>query len=368
MQPQPMPDPDKFAIGAIFKNERPYILEWIAFHRSIGIKKFFIADNDSTDGSKDLLRLLDLAGIIHYFDFPSESGVKPQQPAYSKILNIARKSGIEWVAFIDADEFLMPEAENMDFFSCIEKSVSQEDTGAVAINWAIYGSSGLEERPDGLVLKEFSKRAPLDLHINLHYKSLVKLKAVSGVSGTPHHFFLNEGFQYKNIQGSILENDLQDGIGKSHSIAISPIRINHYIVKSKNEFFNKKSPKGYASSQATAKGKIYFEHHDRNDENDPCSPKRIEQTIVEMEDISKQLALVRNVQSHLRNRIIRENCKALKSIVEKYSPHSENLPSDFVPLHYLLLNPDVLIAGADPVQHYLTHGAKEGRAYRIPSA
>jgi hypothetical protein len=360
-----MLDQDKFAIGAIFKNEHPYILEWIAFHRSIGIKKFFIADNDSTDGSKDLLRLLDLAGMIHYFDFPSESGVKPQQPAYSKILNIAREFGLEWVAFIDADEFLMPEVEEMDFFACIEKCISHEDTGAVAINWAIYGSSGLEERPDGLVLKDFTNRAPLDLHINLHYKSLVKLEAVSGVSGTPHHFFLKEGFQYKNIQGSVLENDLQGGIGKSHSIAASPLRINHYIVKSKNEFYDKKSPKGYASSQAGVKGKIYFEHHDRNDENDPCSPKRLEETMFEMEDISKKLALVRNVQSHLRNKIIRENCKTLKSIAEKYSPHSENLPSDFDPLHYLLLNPDVFRAGADPAEHYRNHGGKEGRAYTI---
>ena len=363
-----MPDPDKFAIGAIFKNERPYILEWIAFHRSIGIKKFFIADNDSTDGSKDLLRLLDLAGIIHYFDFPSESGVKPQQPAYSKILNIARKFGLEWVAFIDADEFLMPEAENMDFFSCIEKSVSQEDTGAVAINWAIYGSSGLEERPDGLVLKEFSKRAPLGFSTNLHYKSLVKAEAAQDNSGNPHHFFLREGFKYKNLQGFDLAVHPEIGVGVSNAIVNGPLRINHYIVKSKNEFFSKKSPKGSAASASTIKGERYFEINDRNDENDPCSPKRIEQTIVEMNFISKQLAFVRNVQSQLRNRIIRENCKALKSIVEKYSSHSENLPSDFDPLHYLLLNPDVLIAGADPVQHYLTHGTKEGRAYRIPSA
>ena len=359
---------DKFAIGAIFKNELPYILEWIAFHRSIGIQKFIIVDNDSTDGSKDLLQLLDLAGIIHYFDFPSEPGVKPQLPAYSKILNIAKKHGIEWVAFIDADEFLMPESEDMDFFDCIEKSVTHEDTGAVAINWAIYGSSGLEERSDGFVLKDFTMRASLNFFPNLHYKSLVKVEAASGVSGSPHHFLLKQGFKYKFIDGSELDIHPEIGFGVSRSSLSKPLKINHYIVKSKSEFFNKKQPKGSASFEGRVKGKSYFEGHDRNDENDPCSPKRLEQTIFEIEHISKQLALVRNVQSHLRNRIIRENCKKLKRIVEKYGSHSENLPSDFDPLHYLLLNPDVLIAGADPVQHYLTHRAKEGRAYRIPSA
>jgi hypothetical protein len=170
------------------------------------------------------------------------------------------------------------------------------------------------------------------------------------------------------LQGFDLAVHPEIGEGVSHAIINGPLRINHYIVKSKNEFFSKKSPKGSADSASRIKGERYFEINDRNDENDPCSPKRIEQTIVEMNDISKQLALVRNVQSHLRNKIIRENCKTLKSIVEKYSPHTENLPSDFDLLHYLLLNPDVLIAGVDPVQHYRTHGAKEGRAYRISTA
>ncbi len=47
---------------------------------------------------------------------------------------------------------------------------------------------------------------------------------------------------------------------------------------------------------------------------------------------------------------------------------SEDLPKDFDPIHYLLLNPDVFRADADPVEHYRNHGVKEGRAYRIPSA
>jgi hypothetical protein len=39
------------------------------------------------------------------------------------------------------------------------------------------------------------------------------------------------------------------------------------------------------------------------------------------------------------------------------------LPSDFNPRRYLELNPDVAAAGADPVQHFLSHGRAEGRRY-----
>ena len=40
------------------------------------------------------------------------------------------------------------------------------------------------------------------------------------------------------------------------------------------------------------------------------------------------------------------------------------LPKEFDPEAYLYLNPDVAAAGADPAQHYLTHGAREGRRFR----
>jgi hypothetical protein len=42
-------------IAAIVKNELPYLIEWIAFHRASNVNRFFIANNNSTDGTKELL-------------------------------------------------------------------------------------------------------------------------------------------------------------------------------------------------------------------------------------------------------------------------------------------------------------------------
>jgi hypothetical protein len=41
------------------------------------------------------------------------------------------------------------------------------------------------------------------------------------------------------------------------------------------------------------------------------------------------------------------------------------LPADFDPEAYLFHNPDVAAARVDPAQHYLVHGAREGRRYRF---
>ena len=42
---------------------------------------------------------------------------------------------------------------------------------------------------------------------------------------------------------------------------------------------------------------------------------------------------------------------------------SHKLPQGFNPIEYLLLNPDVLGAGVDPIDHYLSFGRFEGRVY-----
>ena len=46
------------------KNEAPYIVEWIAYHRAIGVDNFLIYTNDCADSTDEVLgRLMEL-GIV----------------------------------------------------------------------------------------------------------------------------------------------------------------------------------------------------------------------------------------------------------------------------------------------------------------
>ena len=53
-----LPAIEDVAIVTSVRNEGLSILEWLAYHRSIGFKSFFIYTNDNTDRSDDLLRIL----------------------------------------------------------------------------------------------------------------------------------------------------------------------------------------------------------------------------------------------------------------------------------------------------------------------
>jgi len=62
--------------------------------------------------------------------------------------------------------------------------------------------------------------------------------------------------------------------------------------------------------------------------------------------------------------VVQSVCSRLLDIMRSPQGDISGLPDDFDAIHYALINPDVLIAGVDPREHFLLHGRKEGRAYK----
>jgi len=143
------------AICAICNNERPYLLEWIAFQKHIGFGSVFIYDNVSDDGSSELLAALDRCGEITRIHWPRRPGVVPQTAAYAHFLHTHAQS-FDWVLVCDIDEFLMIEHSNVPDF--ITRAVTADKhVSAIAIPWLVFGSEGREQYEDGLVLERFTR-------------------------------------------------------------------------------------------------------------------------------------------------------------------------------------------------------------------
>ncbi|AWB35558.1 glycosyltransferase family 2 protein [Orrella marina] len=259
----------KFALAAIVKDERDSILEWLAFHRVMGASHFFIADNASTDGTRECLAALALQGWLTLIDFPGEPGIKPQLPAYQRILAQCRNL-CDVVAFIDADEYLLPLQEQSDqgLVPWLETVFSDDGVGAVAVNWACFGSGGAKFRDVGLIIERFTQRAPHYFGPNRHFKSIVRPDWVQAF-GNPHYARLKRG-RYVNAEGSPLEiridKEGKQRSGLSQSVCWKGARLNHYLVRSVEEFVLGKARRGSAATPGYNKQRTYFEKHDRNDE------------------------------------------------------------------------------------------------------
>lgn len=88
------------------KDEGPFILEWVAHHRVLGFDAIYVASNDCSDGSDQLLAALDEAGFIGHVPNTLQPGDIPQHEGYTKIRAAHPIDAADWLMMPDVDEFL----------------------------------------------------------------------------------------------------------------------------------------------------------------------------------------------------------------------------------------------------------------------
>lgn len=274
------------AICAIFKNEYPFILEWLAYHRCLGVHNYYIADNISSDGSSELLIALEKKGLIHRFPYPTENGVAPQIGAYNTILE---KAEDDWLFFIDADEFITPNNfEN----GLVDLSALLEDDkiSAIALNWAVFGSSYSVIPDNSLVIERFNKRAHKDHPVNKHYKSIIRKRDIISTGKTPHNFILRDNKKYIKTTGKVEP----DNHGLSIDVDWDKVRINHYVIKSRCEFVTKKASRGRATTLDSQLNRTlsFFRSHDLNQIEDNIPRWFVNKVRIEKESLIHQLKSV----------------------------------------------------------------------------
>lgn len=225
-------------VCAIFKNEGPFLLEWIAYHRAVGFDFFVLYDNDSDDGGAGSIGSSPLAQYCGVVPWPHRPG---QLAAYRDFIqNYARH--FEWVAFIDLDEFLLPlgDASIRDLLQ------KWSDFSAALVSWRTFGPSGWIERPAGLVIDSYIMRSPDAMPVNAHVKSIVKCEDLVGVTNNPHQFVVKG--PVCNTAGRPVTN-LAIQPGPCHENLV----LNHYVTRSRHDWIAKLR-RGSAMFDCTAPG------------------------------------------------------------------------------------------------------------------
>ena len=276
----------KLFIAAIVKNELNSLLEWIAYHRVLGVHGFIIADNGSNDGTRELLGDLSKLGILTVLDHPTIGAQKPQLPAYERILRIC-PCDVDLLAFIDADEFLLP-LEQEQLIPTLQGWFADDSVSAVALNWSNFGSNGETFANEGLVIERFTKRAPQTFNVNHNFKSIVR-PARTERFFNPHYASLRYG-RYIDVQGNDLVLHPKHGNGVSAEVIWHGVRVNHYAVKSLEEFLLGKHLRGSAATVNRVKHKAYFKAHDRNDETCLLAAALAPRVKAEMAALNERLA------------------------------------------------------------------------------
>lgn len=243
------------------KNEASIIREWMAFHRAAGIEKLIIIDNGSTDETVEVINSFPDRDSVDLILAPERVS---QVDLYDRVLK-EYKNSIEWCAFIDADEFLYPTV-GFDLRASISNF---GNVGALAAHWHIYGSAGLLDRPEGLVIQNYVRRAEDNFVFNRHVKSIVHLKNALRPL-TSHLFEVKNGIF--DDAGNDLHMGPPYGFFEEKPATHKTFRVNHYHVRSRNEYYIK-SMRGYfgvddEKLEGEKKFNEMFNAHDRNEIED----------------------------------------------------------------------------------------------------
>lgn len=137
------------SICAIFKNEAPYMKEWIEYYLLIGIDHFYLYNNNSEDDYKSILQPYIDKGLVTLIEWPDIPG---QISAYKNWYENYRYE-TNWCTFIDLDEFLCP-IKDVNIKDWLKK---HNKYPLYAIYWKMFGTSGIiEPDKDKLVIEQYT--------------------------------------------------------------------------------------------------------------------------------------------------------------------------------------------------------------------
>lgn len=244
------------SICAIFKDEAPFLKEWLEYHKLVGVEHFYLFNNASQDEYFTVLQPYIDQGEVELFQWPYQASswenwiYQIQLNAYNVAIEKS-KDNTKWLAIIGVDEFLAPVQTN----SIPDILENYEEFGGVAFNWKIFGHSSLWQLPvNKLMIESLVMRAPDNWTTKV--KSIVRPDRVSACHH-PHYVEYKEGFFHVNSK----KMPQIDPEGRTDSVYYDILAINHYWSRSGESFYKKlKRYEPWAPHLDPEKWYLYLDH------------------------------------------------------------------------------------------------------------
>ncbi|MGV8986513.1 MAG: glycosyltransferase family 2 protein [Cypionkella sp.] len=232
----------KAVLVSSFRNEAPFVLEFVAHHKVIGFDEIVIASNDCSDGTTEILDALAAMGAIRHVPCAPPPRNSPQAFAYAQIRRQLPIDRAAWLMILDADELLNIHVGAGRLADLI--AAQQADTDLVLVNWACFGNSGHDRWADELSSQRFVRRLRT-LNGNGLVKSLIRAPGIwKDLSN--HHPYGHKGGESLRIAfagGLWVEDVAADSIVFGTYRSVKPrvgtfrfAQVNHYATRTEDSF------------------------------------------------------------------------------------------------------------------------------------
>jgi hypothetical protein len=232
---------NKLAIIAIFKNESHILKEWIEHHLNMGVDKFLLIDNGSSDNYLHIIKkYIDENKVTLKID---ETKWK-QNELYNKYY-LHECKNYDWVMVIDLDEFVYSKNgfnKITDYLDTVKS-----DIDAVTMHWKLFGSSGHIKQPNNVIKNFTAMKNKISTDLG-HRKNIIRGNLIKNLN--QHRCIIhkknkkmitpdNNILEYEHIANNYLnEIDYDKIISKGY------LNLNHYQYQSYDFWMNVKCKRG----------------------------------------------------------------------------------------------------------------------------
>ncbi|MDF0594653.1 glycosyltransferase family 2 protein [Psychromarinibacter halotolerans] len=346
------------------RNEGPFILEWIAYHRSIGFDDFLVFTNDCDDGTVELLEALQDHGVLTTMDNPYqriEGGMNPQKGALFYANDTEQVARAEWIMVSDVDEFVNIHAGD-GTLDALWQAVDA-DVDNISMQWRLFGNADVDGYCDEWVTDQFDRCAPT------FCPSPVQAWAVKTLLRTTGGKFPCGRYKRLGVHrpidpgaGATEKTNWVDGSGRpvlrkfrengwrfgTHSHGYGLVTLNHYAVRSADSFLVKRD-RGRVNHVERDQGLAYWLRMNFNMERDTSIRRHLPRAKAERD----RLLALGDVKARHTDAVEAHRAKIrdLKTRDDMAAFHAE-ITSDRMKLisrHLNLLSRDQFNAGPDAI-------------------
>jgi len=251
------------------KNEGPFLLEWIAFNRVIGVTDFLFYSNDCSDGTDHLLACLQDHGIVTHLPNPATNrNYQMQALKNARRQTVVKKADWVWVA--DVDEFLNIHVGDHSIPALITACGNPQ---AISVNFQFFANGGVAEYVDEPIITQFPYSHNPDIcgaDTAIEVKTLVRQDFPLGYYGAHRPFHDDSKHQpsWTDAAGRQVPTPFRSAANKRR-IRAFPARgarrfatLNHYALRALDSYLVK-NDRGDVNRENRAFDDSYW--RDRND-------------------------------------------------------------------------------------------------------
>jgi len=231
------------------KNEGAFILEWVAYHLSIGVGHFLVYTNDCDDPTEAILDRLEELGVATRLDNPFDgaAGQKPQRGALNDAERHERVRGADWVGVFDVDEFVNIHVGDGSFGALVGAA---RDPNVISMTWRFFGNRGVHRYDDKWQTEALTACAPFYLpkpRLGWGFKSFYRPDGPFGRIGVHRPLELDPErageVRWVNGSGRAMPERAhasKEWFSRKNSIGYDLVTLNHYVLRSAESFLVKR--------------------------------------------------------------------------------------------------------------------------------